>query len=83
VRFEPFSEDARGAKLLALRVLQIVEPIKYATSTGNGGDITEGSLLHHPKTENVLTDNTGRERYRDLGLLLAKFLRRQQLPSSV
>jgi hypothetical protein len=71
VRFEPLWEGPQGARLLALRVLQVVEPIKYAIAT-DGGDGTTGlggSLLRHPKTGKVLTISTGYERYRDLGLL--------------
>jgi hypothetical protein len=67
VRFEPLL--TRGERLLALRVLQIVEPIKYAATFEDDDAVTEGSLLRDPRNGKPLTVNVDLEKYRDLGLL--------------
>jgi hypothetical protein len=70
VRFEPVLENTRDKRLFAMRVIQIVEPIKYAAVFEYQDAVTEGSLLHNPKNGEIVTVNI--DRYRGLGLLWPK-----------
>lgn len=56
VRFEPQPGSPRR---LAYRVLQIIEPVVYADTSMDSSEFTptEGSLLCHPKTGQLVTLN--------------------------
>lgn len=69
LRFEPQPGSRRR---LAIRVLQIIEPIRYATTSPDGSEhsVTEGSLLRNLQTGKLLTVNVdGGKRIRDMALL--------------
>jgi hypothetical protein len=69
VRLEPLLENMSGKRLLALRVMQIVEPIKYAATFSREDTVTEGLLLYHPRNGKILTVNVDLPKYSALGLL--------------
>jgi hypothetical protein len=71
VRFEPYSDNAHSPGLVALRILQIIEPIKYAFADDKGGTILEGSLLPDHKTGKDFTFKLRAKKYGGLSLLLS------------
>lgn len=69
LRFEPQPGSPRR---LAMRVLQTVEPIKYARTNPDGTEhaVMEGSLLRNLKTGKLLTINIDRgKKRREMALL--------------
>lgn len=70
LRFEPQPGSPRR---LAIRVLQIIEPIRYTTTSADISierTVTEGSLLHDVENGKLLTINIdGGQRIRSLALL--------------
>jgi hypothetical protein len=70
VHFEASSVNARSPRVFALRILQILEPIKYASADDKGGPIVEGSLLPDPKNGKDFMFKLDGKNYQGLRLLL-------------